>query len=90
MVSPRMVPSQVWSSSKVWWASAVRPGSVASSLMPGTNRTQRERPMTWTVAAAMPMTGDPPAEPAAGDAAEEDAGRGEQGGADDEHEEPGR
>ena len=54
MVSPRMVPSQVWTSSKLWWASAVLAGSVASRLMPGTSRTQRDRPTTWTTAATTP------------------------------------
>jgi hypothetical protein len=54
MVSPRTVPSQVWTSSKLRWASAVLAGSVASLLMPGTSSTQRDRPMTWTAAAATP------------------------------------
>src|SRR4029450_9339767 len=108
MVSPRMVPSQVWTSSKLRWASAVRDGSVAAWLMEGAGRTQREGPLTWRGRGAggerkhpagetdhldgggdHADAGDPAATGAAGEAAEEDAGRGEQGRADHQDGEPG-
>jgi len=57
--------------------------------MPGTNKTQRDRPMTWTEAAAIPaaVIQRPSCRPL-GESSEGDAGRCREGGAQRQRQEP--
>ncbi len=84
-----ILPRTVCSSSKRCSASARRAGSRASWLTPGTRVTQRCRPMTWTVAAAMPTPAIQRPSVPSDQTSQEQPGWSHQCGTDDQHEEPG-
>jgi hypothetical protein len=88
MVSPRTVPSQVWTSSKPWWASAVLAGS--SVAADARHQDDPAGEADDLDGGGHAQAGDPSSADAAGQAAQQDPGRGEQGRADHQRQEPGR